>query len=94
MQKDQATMTITVYEIIATLCNNLLQAPAQKQKLTDAEVITIAVCAALFFNSNQEKALIWLQTSGYFPQMLSVSRFNRRVHRLKDFIEYCFESVS
>ena len=25
--------------------------------------------------------------------MLSLSRFNRRVHRLKDFIEYCFESI-
>ena len=56
--------------------------------------MNIAICSALFFNSNHEKALVWLHISGYFPQVLSLSRFNRRVHRMKDFIEYCFESIS
>jgi IS5 family transposase len=57
------------------------------------EVTTIAICSALFFNSNHQKALIWLRKARYFPEMLSLSRFNRRIHKLKDFVEFCFESI-
>ena len=94
MKTDRETMIITIYVIIDTLCQKLLFAPAQKQKLTDGEVITIAICSAIFFHSNHDKSLAWLRASGYFPEMLSLSRYNRRIHQLKDFMEFCFESVS
>lgn len=94
MKKDKDSTIIAIYIIIDALCENLLRRPAQKQKLTDAEVITIAICSAIFFNSNHDKALVWLRIAGYFPEMLSLSRFNRRIHRLKEFIEFCFESIS
>lgn len=94
MKTDKETMIITIYLTIDTLCQKFLSVAAQKQKLTDAQVITIAICSAIFFNSNHDKALTWLKISGYFPEVLSLSRFNRRIHELKDFIEFCFESVS
>jgi len=94
MKIDRETLIITIYTVIDTLSKQVLSVPPQKQKLTDAEVVTIAICSALFFNSNHDKTLVWLRVSGYFPTMLSLSRFNRRVHRLKDFIEFCFESLS
>jgi hypothetical protein len=93
MKSDKETIIITIYVIIDTLCKNFLKTPAQKQKLTDGEVITIALCSAIFFNSNHDKALVWLRIAGYFPAMLSLSRFNRRIHHLKEFIEFCCESV-
>jgi len=93
MKNNQETIITTVYVIIDTLCKKFLETPAQKQKLTDGEVITIAICSALFFNSNHDKSLVWLRAGGYFPAMLSLSRFNRRIHRLKEFVEFCFESV-
>ena len=65
MKIDRETMIITIYVTIDSLCKNLLSVPAQKQKLTEAEVITIAICSAIFFNSNHEKALVWLRMSGY-----------------------------
>ena len=87
------SIIITVYVIVAEICEKLLEKPAQKQKLDDAEVITIAICSALFFNSNHDKTLAWLFHAKYFPIMLSLSRYNRRVHHLKDVIEFCMEKM-
>ena len=57
MKIDRECVIITIYIIVATMCERLLTVPAQKQKLSDAEIITIAICSALFFNSNHDKAL-------------------------------------
>lgn len=95
MKKDeQDTIITTIYVVVEAICKNLLESPAQEQKLTDAEVITIAISSALYFESNHDKALLWLRRAGYFPQMLTLSRFNRRVHALKYVIEYCLEKLS
>ena len=93
MKTDRDTLIITIYLIIHSICSKLLHTPSQKQKLNDAEVITIAICSALFFNSNHDKALFWLYQGHYFSTMLSLSRFNRRIHKLKGFIEYCMEQL-
>ena len=93
MKTDRDTLIITIYLIIHSICSKLLHTPSQKQKLNDAEVITIAICSALFFNSNHDKALSWLYQGHYFSTMLSLSRFNRRIHKLKGFIEYCMEQL-
>lgn len=93
MRANRETIITTVYVIVETICENLLQKPAQQQKLSDSEIITITICSALFFNSNHDKALSWLHQARYFSTMLSLSRYNRRVHRLKDVIEYCMEKI-
>ena len=57
MKADRDVVITTIYVVIDTICQKVLSTPPQKQKMTDAEIVTIAVCSALFFNSNQEKAL-------------------------------------
>jgi hypothetical protein len=52
--------------------------------MSDAEVMTTAFTAALFFRGNLESARAMLKQHGYIPRMLSKSRFNRRLHRLAD----------
>jgi len=49
--------------------------------MTDAEVMTTAIVAALDYGGNLEKARRMLQAEGYIPNMLRKSRFNRRWHR-------------
>lgn len=70
------------------LCDDLLKAlyhPEDPQRrMSDAEVMTVAIVAALFFGGNHETTRSFLQEMGYMPQMLSKSRFNRRWHRLTD----------
>jgi hypothetical protein len=77
-------------QIIATycLCDDLLKAihhHADPQcKMSDAEVMTTALTAALFFRGTLESARVMLKQYGYIPQMLSKSHFSRRLHRLKE----------
>jgi hypothetical protein len=52
--------------------------------MTDAEVMTTALTAALFFRGNHESARAMLKQHGYMPHMLGKSRFSRRLHHLKE----------
>jgi hypothetical protein len=77
-------------KIIATycLCDDVLKAMCHQEdsqcKMRDAEVMTTAFTAALFFRGNLESARTMLKPDGYVPQMLSKSRLSRRLHRLKN----------
>jgi hypothetical protein len=51
-----------------------------RAQVTTAEVLTVAVVAARFFQNHHERALCLLQMVGAIPR-LSVSRFNRRLHQ-------------
>jgi hypothetical protein len=76
--------------IIATycLCDDLLKAIRHQEhpqgQMNDAEVMTTAFTAALYFRGNHESARTMLKQYGYIPHMLSKSRFSRRLHRLTE----------
>ena len=52
--------------------------------MNDAEIMTTAFIAALFFRGNHESARTMLKQHGYIPHMVSKSRFSRRLHRVKE----------
>lgn len=73
---------------IYCLCDDCLKAlhhveDAQCQ-MCDAEVMTTAIVAAVFFRGNFESARMYLYEHQFIPTMLSKSRFNRRLHRIGD----------
>jgi Transposase DDE domain len=77
-------------KIIATfcLCDDLLKAMHHQEdrqcQMNDAEIMTTAFTASLFFRGNHESARAMLKQHGYIPHMLSKSRLNRRLHRIKE----------
>src|SRR3954471_2902218 len=77
-------------KIIATfcLCDDLLKAMHHQEdhqcQMNDAEIMTTAFIAALFFRGNHESARALLKQYGYIPHMVSKSRFSRRLHRIKE----------
>ncbi len=75
---------ITVY----CLCEDLLNALGIREDpqvhMNTAEVMTVALTAALFFSGNFEKSRAFLSEEGYIPPMLSKSRFNRRLHAIPE----------
>ena len=77
-------------QIIATfcLCDDLLKAMHHQEdrqcQMNDAEVMTTAFVASLFFRGNHESACAMLKQHGYIPHMVSKSRFSRRLHRIKE----------
>jgi len=77
---------ITIY----CLCADFLLVYGHKDdvqtQLTTAEVMTAALVAAWFFDGHQLRACQFLKEHGYMPEMLSKSRFNRRLHQIPDTI--------
>ena len=82
---------------IYCLCDDLLKALLHQEdprrQISDAEVMTTAIVAALYFGGNFERAR-WLLTSPrYIPAMLSKSQFNRRLHALRDLLLTVFKAL-
>jgi Transposase DDE domain len=73
---------------IFCLCDDLLKAMHHQEdrqcQMNDAEIMTTAFIAALFFRGNHESARTLLKQYGYIPHMVSKSRFSRRLHRIKE----------
>src|SRR5215213_9477318 len=70
------------------LCDDMLKALHHVEdnqcQMTDAEVMTTAIIAMLYFRGNFRLASQYLYEHRYIPNMLSRSRFNRRLHRIAD----------
>jgi len=70
------------------LCDDLLEAlyhhEDQQCQISDAEVMTTAITAMLYFSGNFESARRFLKEYGYVPKMLGKSRLNRRLHRIRE----------
>ena len=75
-------------KIIATFCilDDLLHILHHRNdpqaKITDSEILTIAILACQEFGGNMRKALQWVKALQLFSFVPSESRFNRRLHRL------------
>jgi hypothetical protein len=87
-------------KIIATfcLCDDLLKAvhhqEARQGQMNDAEIMTTAFVASLFFRGNHESARAMLKQHGYIPHMLSKSRFSRRLHRMNELFIVLFDLLA
>ncbi|QTA88753.1 IS982 family transposase [Desulfonema magnum] len=53
-------------------------------RMSDAEIVTTAVVAMMFFGGNFEKFRAMLRSSRHIPNMLNASWFCRRPHRIRD----------
>lgn len=77
---------ITIY----CFCDDCLKALHHRQDpqcvMSDTEVLTTALVAAVFFRGNLEAARTYLQDAHWIPQMLSKSRLNRRLHRIRELL--------
>ncbi len=63
-------------------------------RVGDAEVLTVAVVAAAYFQNHHERAVQVMQGMRYLSGPLSVSRFNRRLHALAPWLEALLEVLS
>ena len=79
------TYIVTTYVVI----DDILKAYGFKDDCraigTAAEILTVGVVAAKYFQNHHERALCVLTRLGYVHG-LSVSRFNRRLHALQDWL--------
>jgi hypothetical protein len=64
-----------------------------QRSMTDAEVILTAILASLYFGGHHQRALTYVKEQGLCHQVLSKSRFNRRLHSVEDLVHEVFRSV-
>jgi hypothetical protein len=77
---------ITAYSILADTMTELGHDRHCLARVTDPEILTVAVVAAKYFHNHQERALCLMIRLGYI-RTLSVSRYNRRLHALASWLE-------
>lgn len=81
------TVIVTTYVVIDDVMKAWGHTDHVLAQVGDAEVLTVAVVAALYFQNHHERALCVLSGMGYLSGKLSVSRFNRRIHRLAAWLQ-------
>jgi len=76
--------------VVFCLCDDMLKALHHFEdgqcQMTDAEVMTTTIVAMLYFKGNFRLASQDLCEHRYIPNMLSRSRFNRRLHRIAELL--------
>jgi hypothetical protein len=82
---------IATYVVIDEVLQQAGQTDHRLSQVSDAEVWTIAIVAALYFHNHQERALCMMRLSGYIPGALSISRYNRRIHALREWLAMLLE---
>jgi hypothetical protein len=85
--------TTAVYSIIDDILKAINHYDDKRRTMTDAEVITTAIISTMFFSGNMEKARSYMSSTGIVKNMLSKSRFCRRVHALSDLIYDMFHQL-
>lgn len=77
---------VTVYVGLADSLPQIGYVDDVRCRVTAAEVLTVAVIAARYFQNHYERALYVMVQRGDIPP-LSISRFNRRVHQLLGWLQ-------
>ena len=82
--------TISMYVFFDDILKTTNHIEPESRKTTDSEVITVVLIAAQYFGGNIEKAINFVRSTDLMPQMLSKSRFNRRMHQIGELISQLF----
>jgi hypothetical protein len=83
-----AEWIITAFVLIDTLMDQLGHRSDVRAQVPDSEVLLIAVVAAKYFQNHHERAVCILHQTRYLSGRLTVSRFNRRLHALADWLAF------
>jgi hypothetical protein len=84
---------VTTFVVIDKLLTTLGHRDDVRAGASDAEVLTVAVVAAKYFQNHLARALAMMHLGRYLSGALSVSRFNRRLHALRDWLGLALETL-
>ncbi len=83
-----ADWIIPTFVLIDTLLECLGHQTDCRAQVPDSEVILIAVVSAKYFQNHHERAGGILLETRYLSGHLDVTRFNRRLHKLADWLDF------
>ena len=85
---------VTTFVILDDLMTTLQHHTHPLAHVSDAEILTVALTAGKYFKGNLEIALSVMKQTKWIHAQLSVSRFNRRLHRLADWFSLSLECLA
>ncbi len=85
---------IPAFVVIDTVLQHLGHSSDVRAHVPDSEILTIAVVAAKYFANHHERAVCVLRAGGYLSGGISVSRFNRRLHALANWLSLIAATVA
>lgn len=88
-----ALYIVTTYVVLDDTLKAMHYQDDVRARVTTAEILTVAVLAARYFQNHHERALWVLQQIHAIPR-LSTSRFNRRLHQVQVVFEHLVRFVS
>jgi len=88
-----ANWMIPAFVIIDTLMEHLEHQSDPRAQMPDSEIVTVAVVAATYFANHHERAVQVMLGYGYLSGRISVSRFNRCLHALSDWLAFMAVTV-
>jgi len=74
--------------LIDTLMDRLHHHSDVRAQVPDSEVLLIAVVSAKYFQNQHERAVCILRATTYLSGRIDVTRFNRRLHKLADWLAF------
>jgi hypothetical protein len=86
--------SIAIYVFIDDLLKKTKYYEPTNRNMSDAEVITTVLVSAIYFSGHHEKAMSFMSSTGMVTHMLSKSRFNRRLHQIRELIVDLFFQLS
>ncbi len=84
---------VTAYVVLDKLMATLGHRDDVRAQASDAEVLTVAVVAAKYFQNHLARGLQMVHLGRYLSGPLNVSRFNRRLHHLADWLGLAVEAL-
>lgn len=78
------SLIVTIFSVIDDVMKGLNHQDHCLAKVSDAELLTVAVISAKYFQNHHERALYVMKELGYLSGSISISRFNRRLHKAVD----------
>ncbi len=84
---------IALYSIVDDLLKGVHHQEPLNRKVSDSEVITTALVAALYFGGHLDNARGFMKMTALVPGMLDKSRFSRRLHGLTELLCTLFFQV-
>ena len=84
---------VAIFTIVSDFLKAMRHYEDPQCQMSDAEVLTTAIVASLYFGANFESARSLLNAPAYMPNMLSKSRLNRRLHRVKPILLLLFSTI-
>jgi len=75
-----------IYCIVDDLLKSVQHPEDKRRRISDSEVITTAIVSAIYFGGHHDHAISFMQVTGMIPNMLSNSRFCRRIHQIGELL--------